>query len=37
MHLPWWAEGPAVGLGAVMLDMPVRNFKAFFEFWRFSV
>uniref|UniRef100_A0A7E5A239 Transmembrane protein n=2 Tax=Panagrellus redivivus TaxID=6233 RepID=A0A7E5A239_PANRE len=22
MHLPWWAEGPAVGLGAVMLDMP---------------
>lgn len=22
MRLPWWAEGPAVGLGAVMLDMP---------------
>jgi len=22
MHLPWWAEGPAVGLGAVMLDLP---------------
>uniref|UniRef100_A0AC35F6I6 Uncharacterized protein n=1 Tax=Panagrolaimus sp. PS1159 TaxID=55785 RepID=A0AC35F6I6_9BILA len=22
LHLPWWAEGPAVGLGAVMLDMP---------------
>ncbi|CAJ0562613.1 unnamed protein product, partial [Mesorhabditis spiculigera] len=22
LHLPWWAEGPAVGLGAVMLDLP---------------
>ncbi|CAI5454038.1 unnamed protein product [Caenorhabditis angaria] len=22
LHLPWWAYGPAVGLGAVMLDMP---------------
>lgn len=22
LRLPWWAEGPAVGLGAVMLDMP---------------
>lgn len=22
MYLPWWAEGPAVGLFAVMLKMP---------------
>jgi len=22
LRLPWWAEGPAVGLGAVLLDIP---------------